>query len=107
MQVKQKQSFFMSSQTDDNQTPHSQSSSFIFDETYKTKFDKHKFEHNPKFAYFNTVMRIRNKLFNHHEVYSMLFDPEFINEEPKWKNLSIQHRKINTSAVPQKSAQDA
>lgn len=37
---------------------------YIFDETYKTKYEKSKFAHNPKFAYFNAVMKIRNKLGN-------------------------------------------
>lgn len=52
-------------------------------------------------------MKIRNKLSNHHEVYSMVFDPEIINEETKHKNLPIFHRKFNTSAATQKSSQDA
>lgn len=37
-------------------------SAFVFDEAYKSKFKKNKFERNHKFAYFNTVLKIKTKL---------------------------------------------
>lgn len=52
--------YWLDNQVLDAQKP----STYIFDETYKTKYEKSKFAHNPKFAYFNAVMKIRNKLGN-------------------------------------------
>lgn len=43
MLAKQKRSFFMEPVSHESQAQQSQSSAFIFDETYKTEFDKHKF----------------------------------------------------------------
>lgn len=100
MWIKQKQTFFLDPLTNGITNQPTLPSAFIFDETYRTKLDKNKFEHNRKFAYFNTVMKIKNKLSNHqHEVYEMVFDPEAGAEDNKYKNLHTYAKKMNLSAV--------
>jgi len=61
MQLNTNVAFYLAN---DNSEEMQKPSAFIFDETYKSKYEKSKFAHNPKFAYFNAVMKIRNKLGN-------------------------------------------
>lgn len=51
------------------------SSQYIFDEAYQNVMKKKRFEKNPKFMYFNTVLKMKNKLENsQHDIYTKVFD---------------------------------
>ena len=41
-----------------------QPTNFIFDNTYKNMNQKRKFEHDPKYAYYNTLTKMKNNYIN-------------------------------------------
>lgn len=62
-----------------NESP-SNNGQFIFDEVYKNQQDKVKFSHNPKYAYFNSIIKMRSKLQTDEKVYNSVFHSPRLNE---------------------------
>lgn len=54
-------------------------------------------------------MKIKNKLSEHqHDIYEMMFDPEFTHEEGKWKNINLALKnKINSTTYAVKNKHHA
>ena len=46
---------------------------FIFDDVYKNAKNKNKFSKNPKFVYFNALMKMKKKLSDKNQIYSQVF----------------------------------
>ena len=53
-------------------------SQYIFDDAYQNVDKKVRFEKNPKFMYFNTVLKMKNKLENsQRDIYTKVFDKQY------------------------------
>lgn len=51
------------------------SAHYIFDAAYQSAMKKIKFEKNPKFQYFNAIVKMKSRLQNNqHDVYTKVFD---------------------------------
>ena len=80
MWKKPKQAFFVDNEPNQN-------SSFIFDKMYKTAREKNKCEKDPRFTYFNAIMKMKSKLGTEQfEVYEKVFDPESKEDSTRWRN---------------------
>ena len=52
-------------------------SSFIFDDLYKNAAHKQQFENNPKFSYFNAIIKMKSKLANENKIiYDRVFSSD-------------------------------
>lgn len=48
---------------------------YIFDQSYKSAMNKMKFQRNPKYSYFNAIVKMKNKLQkSQHSVFQQVFD---------------------------------
>jgi hypothetical protein len=55
---------------------------YIFDKTYKNMTEKKRFERDPKFAYFNALIKIKNNYKQtNKDVYGYIFKPQDISRE--------------------------
>lgn len=58
---------------------------FVFDETYRNVTDRKKFQNNRKYAYFNTLIKMKNDMHtnpnkNKSELYKYIFEPDIESE---------------------------